>query len=61
MLLPICNMLEQTISSPVGDSERIKNQQDSLCGLIQVMMAKVGSQVDNTTGEKLVQLIILLF
>jgi hypothetical protein len=25
MLLPICNMLEQTISNPVGDHKRIKD------------------------------------
>lgn len=42
MLLPICNMLEQTISAPVGDSKRVKDQQDMLCGMIQVIMAKVG-------------------
>lgn len=61
MLLPVCNMLEQTISNPVGDGKRIKDQQDMLCGLIQVIMAKVGDQVDNTTGEKIVQLLILVF
>jgi hypothetical protein len=42
MLLPICNLLEQTISNPVGDSKRVKDQQDMLCGMIQVIMAKVG-------------------
>jgi hypothetical protein len=32
-----------------------------LCGMIQVIMAKVGSQVDDTTGEKIVQLLIMMF
>lgn len=38
----------------MGDSKRIKDQQDMLCGMIQVIMAKVGGQVDNNTGEKIV-------
>lgn len=54
-------MLEQTISNPVGDSKRVKDQQDMLCGMIQVIMAKVGNQVDSTVGEKIVQLLILMF
>lgn len=61
MLLPICNMLEQTISNPVGDSKRVKDQQDMLCGMIQVIMAKVGSEVDDITGEKIVKLLIMMF
>jgi len=32
-----------------------------LCGMIQVTMAKVGSHVDQQTGENLVQLLIMMF
>ena len=32
-----------------------------LCGMIQVIMAKVGQEVDDNTGEKIVQLLIMMF
>lgn len=32
-----------------------------LCGMIQVIMAKVGSQVNDETGENIVKLLIMMF
>ena len=54
-------MLEQTVSNPIGDEKKVKDAQDMLCGLIQVIMAKVGSTVDAQTGENIVQLLIMMF
>jgi len=54
-------LLEQTVSNPVGSKERVKDQQDMLFGLLQVILVKVGHMVDQTMGDKIVELIIMIF
>ena len=51
--------LEQTITNQM--SEALQNTQNMLLGLLQVLMVRIGSEVDTETGEKIVKLIILIF
>lgn len=54
-------LLEQTVSNPVGGKDRVKDQQDMLFGLLQVILVKVGHMVDQQMGDKIVELIIMIF
>lgn len=57
MLMPILNQLEQTLQF----TDHSQKLQDLLCGLVQVIMMKVGDNIDDETGNKIVQLIIMIF
>jgi len=54
-------MLERTVSNPDIDASRNKDTQDMISGLLQVILVKVGSNVDSQIGEKIVQLLVMIF
>jgi hypothetical protein len=61
MLIPFLGMLERTVSNPDIDASRNKDTQDMISGLLQVILVKVGSNVDSQIGEKIVQLLVMIF
>lgn len=61
MLIPFLGMLERTVSNPDIDSSRNKDTQDMISGLLQVILVKVGSNVDSQIGEKIVKLLVMIF
>ena len=61
MLQPFLVMLEQTITNPDLDKDRNNDTQEMISGLLQVILVKVGAQVDTQTGEKIVKLLIMIF
>lgn len=46
MLLPILQKLEETLNPGVVGAEAAQHLQDCLCGLLQVILIKVGHLVD---------------
>lgn len=61
MLIPMLQLLEQTVSNPQGSKERVRDQQDNLFGILQVILVKIGHLVDQQTGDKIVELIVMIF
>lgn len=58
MLMPFLGMLEQTVGK---DSANNQDTQNMIFCLLQVILVKVGSDVSTEIGEKIVQLIIIIF
>lgn len=54
-------MLEQTMNHQSVDSTKNQDTQNMIFCLLQVILVKVGSSVETEMGEKIVQLIILIF
>jgi len=61
MLLPFLAMLEQTVGHQSVDSTKNQDTQDMIFCLLQVILVKVGETVPTEVGEKIVQLIIIIF
>ena len=49
-----------TVQNP-GQGGKAKDVQFVLCGLVQVIMVRVGASVDTLTGEQIVNMIIESF
>lgn len=61
MLIPILQLIEQTLdTSKLGDS-KTKDLQDYLAGLLQIILVKVGQKVDEITASNIVKLLVLIF
>ena len=60
-MLPTLQALEASINSPDLTGADLKNQQDLLCGLIQVQLVKIGDKIGNDMANKIIDLIISLF
>mmetsp|Transcript_33745 Transcript_33745/g.39689 ORF Transcript_33745/g.39689 Transcript_33745/m.39689 type:complete len:123 (+) Transcript_33745:1218-1586(+) len=58
MLTPILQQLQATIETPAQGNEKTIEVQSVLCGLVQVIMVRVGYNVDVPTAERIVALII---
>lgn len=58
MLVPFLTMLEQTVGQ---DSTKNQDTQNMIFCLLQVILVKVGDTVATEVGEKIVQLIIIIF
>lgn len=58
LLLEIFNRLQATLDL---SKERATTLQDSLCGLMQVILIKVGHRVEKPLAENMIQTIINLF
>lgn len=54
-------MLEQTVGHQSVDSTKNQDTQDMIFCLLQVILVKVGETVPTEVGEKIVQLIIIIF
>lgn len=63
LLIPTLQHLETSIkvSDPTMDSATLATMQDLLCGLLQVIMVKVGNRVDQGLSKQIIELLILLF
>lgn len=61
MLMPVLGMLEQTVTAPHANSERNKDVQDMLAGLLQVILVRVGHTVTKEVGDNIVKLLIMMF
>jgi hypothetical protein len=61
MLMPFLGMLEQTVSNQSVESTKNQDTQNMIFCLLQVILMKVGSTVETQVGEKIVQLIIIIF
>lgn len=61
MLMYFLTMLEQSTQNQGIDTERNEDTQNMIFCLLQVILVRVGSKVSTEIGEKIVQLIILIF
>lgn len=61
LMIPILQTLEQTLNLNVMSLEKANHMQDALCGLIQVILIKVGTMVEKPLAANIVQVIISLF
>ena len=61
LMLPTLQALEQTVKSPEQTGDRLRRQQDLLCGLLQVQLVHIGERVDAAIGNNIIQLIIGIF
>jgi hypothetical protein len=59
--MPFLGMLEQTVSNQSVESTKNQDTQNMIFCLLQVILMKVGSTVETEVGEKIVQLIIIIF
>ena len=50
-----------TVHNPAQGLGKAKDVQFVLCGLVQVIMVRVGASVDTLTGEQIVNMIIESF
>ena len=60
MLMMILQQFNMTVQNP-GQGGKAKDVQFVLCGLVQVIMVRVGASVDTPTGEQIVNMIIESF
>lgn len=61
LLMPVLGMLEGTVTQPHANSERNKDTQDMLAGLLQVILVRVGHTVSKEVGDNIVKLLIMMF
>ena len=61
MLLPILQALESASSENELDPQKSIDLQDYLCGVLQVILVKVGQKVSAEEGPKIVALLIAIF
>jgi len=61
MLSMILEQLRMTIENPNQGNNKIMEVQFVLCGLVQVIMVRVGEQVDTATADRIVAMIIQSF
>jgi len=54
LILPALQALEETVKSPQTTGEKLKTQQDLLCGLIQVQLVKIGERVTPDMGKNII-------
>lgn len=53
--------LEQAITQGNTDPQKQIDLQDYLCGILQVILVKVGHQVSESEAPKIVELLIMMF
>jgi len=58
MLTMILEQLRMTIENPNQGNAKIMEVQFVLCGLVQVIMVRVGANVDMATADRIVGMII---
>lgn len=58
MLQVILQQLQMTINNPNQGHAKITDVQFVLCGLVQVIMVRVGEKVDTQTAEQIVGMLI---
>lgn len=61
MLIPILQLIEQTLDPTKYGEKKTKEFQDYLSGLLQIILVKVGYKVDDATANNIVKLLILIF
>lgn len=61
MLIPILQKIEATLDSSKVSQEKAQHLQDCFCGLLQVILIKVGHQVDPQLASNIITMIIKLF
>jgi len=61
MLIPILQALETAINSTELDAHKSVDYQDYLCGILQVILVKVGHKVTTEEAPKIVALLIMIF
>lgn len=61
LMIPTLQALEGTVKSPQHTGDRLRRLQDLLCGLLQVQLVQIGSRVDATVGNNIIQLVIGIF
>ncbi|CDW87040.1 importin subunit beta-1-like [Stylonychia lemnae] len=60
-LLPVLQLIEQTMNTAVHGEIKSKEFQDYLTGLLQIILVKVGNKVDNITASNIIKLIVMIF
>jgi len=53
-MIKILTLLEQTLNTAVMSLERSYHLQDSLCGLIQVILIKVGNMIEKPLAANII-------
>lgn len=61
MLIPILQKLELTLDQAKMTNEKAHHLQDCLCGLLQVILIKVGHQVEPQLASNIIEIIIRMF
>lgn len=61
MLLPVLQLIEQTLDESKFGEKRTKEFQDYLSGLLQIILVKVGHKIDDTMANNIVKLLITIF
>ena len=61
MLLPVLNLLENSLHADLINDRKTKELQNYLTGLLQVMLVKVGHKLDDELANKIVQLLVGIF
>jgi hypothetical protein len=60
-LVPLLQQIEATITGNVMSDAKAKQFQDFLAGLLQIMLVKIGSKLDQHTADSIVTLLIMIF
>ena len=61
LMIPTLQTLEQTLDTAAMGLEKANHMQDLLCGLLQVILIKVGPMVEKPLAANIIQVIIRLF
>ena len=61
MLVPVLQLIEQTLDTSRFGEQKAKALQDYLAGLLQIILVRVGHRIDDDTAQKIIHLLIMIF